>query len=141
MLKSAPSTLTPSLPELEVGGDEFQREEGAVCFGARVRRGAVGDDGRRLRLARAAGEPAVGVLVEVEEVQAAEARGREAQRTLARLEDEDQTLPAALDACEHRAHARLALLRLAQRLVDGLRQRLCHHLLFRLARPPRRRRT
>src|SRR5918998_1687642 len=112
------------LIQLKVGRDELQRDEGAVGFGARVRRRAVGGDGRRLGLARAAGELAVGLLVEVDEVQAAEARGREAQRPLARPEDEDQALRPALDARERGAHARLAGLRLAQRVAYRMRERL-----------------
>src|SRR5215207_9781535 len=106
---------------MEVGRDELQRDEGAVGFGARVRRGAVGDDRRRLGLARAAGELALGLLVEVDEVQAVEARGREAQRPFARLEDEEQqALRAAFDAREHRADTCLARLRLAQRVAYRL---------------------
>src|SRR5205085_3234290 len=109
----------PLLPELEVGGDEFEGDDFAVGLGARVRGGAVGDDSRALKFARAAGQLVAGLARVGGYLYTLEAAAREAQQSSAVADDEDESFGATLDAREDDRQARLARDGLSQRVVDG----------------------
>src|SRR5437763_5269304 len=135
---TAPVRSGALLPELEVGGDELQRDDFAVGLGARVRRGAVGDDGGAFKFARAAGQHAAGLRRVGGDLDGLEAAAREVQHAFAVADGEDEPPGATLDAHEHARQARLARERLAQRIVDGGREGVGNHLVLRTGRLRRR---